>query len=101
MGVHVYVSWTDVINFKAEFYLTPLTLCGGALSLTQAAANTAVTLNGPPASEFSGGPYAKFDSLALSIDVSAKLTLLGVSSSVVVKVDKTQCAFSTRAIFGV
>jgi hypothetical protein len=65
-----------------------------ALKITQATATAVVGTNKPPVSEFTGGPYAIFDSASKSIDVSGRIELLGIVNQIVVKVTKDQCAVS-------
>jgi hypothetical protein len=58
-----------------------------------------VRTNGPQPAEFSGGPYAIFDSRALSIDISGSVCVLLSCSSIIVQVSKTQLYFRQASTF--
>jgi hypothetical protein len=104
-GVHIYVSYSDWINFRAEFYLMPMSLCYGAFTLGQADSLTSSSaVNSKPSGViptgvFAGGPYAVFDTKALYIYINAKMTLLGSVTSVEVRLSKSDFYVSTSSVF--
>jgi len=101
MGVKIYITYSDWINFRAEFYLRPMDLLGGVIKISDAVAKSgnAVRTNGPQPSEFAGGPYAIFDSKALSIDVSGSVCVLFSCSSIIVQVSKEKLYFQQSSTF--
>ena len=101
MGVKIYITYSDWINFRAEFYLRPMDLCFGVIKISDAVAKSgnAVRTNGPQPAEFAGGPYAIFDSKALSIDISGSVCVLGSCSSIIVQVSKTRLYFQQASTF--
>jgi hypothetical protein len=101
MGVKIYITYSDWINFRAEFYMRRMDLCFGVITISEAVAKSgnAVRTNGPQPAEFSGGPYAIFDSRALSIDISGSVCVLLSCSSIIVQVSKTQLYFRQASTF--
>jgi len=107
-SVHVYVTYSDWINFRAEFYLMKMSLVGGAFELSQADnvnTNTAAPNSKPssvaiaPTGTYAGGPYAVFDSKALYIYLNCKITLLGFGQSVEVRLSKSDFYVSLATIY--